>query len=91
MIARLRFGADHRWVPKHVSAYLDGDLSLSGRERIERHVHDCHRCRELLAGLRSMLESLRGIGREGEPEVATAVLSGFRERMGERGVDDHPG
>lgn len=69
-----------------MSAYLDGDLTAAGRERIERHVHDCGRCQELLSGLRATITALRGIGsdRAEDPEasVAPAILAGFRERAG---------
>ena len=67
-----------------MSEYVDGELSESGASRLERHVRDCHRCRELLAGLRRMIGSLRGIGTTPDgssgPGVAGEVLAGFRRR-----------
>ena len=67
-----------------MSEYVDGELSESGRSRLERHVRDCHHCRELLKNLRQMIESLRGIGfRPAEatsPKVADEVMAGFRRR-----------
>ncbi len=92
LIERVRFLLDHRWSPGQMSAYLDGELSESGRGRIERHVHDCHRCRELLRGLRATIAALRGIGTgedaNEEADVAPRVLAGFRERVGGGGDDD---
>ena len=67
-----------------MSEYVDGELSESGRERLERHIHDCHHCRQLLANLRQLVDTLRGLGSrpaEGaDPEVADEVLAGFRRR-----------
>ena len=91
LIERVRFLLDHRWSPRQMSAYLDGELSESGRDRIERHVHDCHRCRELLRGLRATIAALRGIAAgpsDGAgPGVAPEVLAGFRERVDWDGND----
>ena len=85
MLARLRFWIDHRWTPGHLSDYLDGDLAPAARARVERHVHDCPKCRELLRGLRSILTSLGGLGRSpgdgGGETVAPALLAGVRGRI----------
>jgi anti-sigma factor RsiW len=55
---RLRFGRDHRWAPRRMSAYLDGELALRRRARMERHAGDCPECRWLLASLRQTLGAL---------------------------------
>lgn len=94
MSSRLRFWIDHRWTPGHLSEYVDGELAPAGRARVERHVHDCPKCRELLRNLRSILTSLGGLRRqppdEADGSVVPALLTGFRSRLA-RGDDDEPG
>jgi anti-sigma factor RsiW len=66
-----------------MSAYLDGELTASGRARMERHVSECVRCRRLLAGLRQVLEGLHRLpaprGGSDPLELATSVRLRLRE------------
>ena len=59
-----------------MSAYLDGELPVSARERVQRHIRDCPECRRVLRGLQRMLGVLASLapagGQEG-PDIATAV------------------
>lgn len=60
-----------------MSAYLDGELPPSARERVRRHIRDCPECRRVLRGLQRMLGLLDGIapaGGEEGPDIATAVI-----------------
>lgn len=41
-----------------MSDYLDDELPVDGRMRMERHLGECHECRRLLAGLRRTLAAL---------------------------------
>lgn len=84
---RIRFLLDHRWSPRHMSEYIDDELTPEGRLRIDRHLHDCRRCRELLLGLRRMLAGLRRQEDAAEPRVAPAVLAQVRRRIEEEGSD----
>jgi anti-sigma factor RsiW len=79
---RLRFRLDHRWVPEHISAYLDGELSTYGRARVERHTVRCSTCRRILQGVRQMLDLLRAQPPVREPALAQLV-SQVRERLAE--------
>jgi anti-sigma factor RsiW len=75
-LSRVRFRRDHRWTPKHMSAYLDGELPASARERVQRHIRDCPECRRVLRGLQRMLGVLDGlapVGGQERPDIATAV------------------
>jgi predicted anti-sigma-YlaC factor YlaD len=47
-----------------ISPYLDGDLGSVEKASVETHLHDCTRCREMLALLREVSASLRNL-----PEV----------------------
>ena len=79
----LRFRRDHRWTPPHTSAYLEADLSVGARERLERHTAECLECRRVLDDLRRMLALLQGALRPEPPAdgpaIATAVLRRLHE------------
>ena len=76
VLQRVRFRRDHRWAPRQMSAYLDGELGASGAERIERHAGECEECRGLLAGLRAMLAALHRLpDPEGEVDVVGLAAS----------------
>jgi anti-sigma factor RsiW len=48
-----------------MSEYVDGELTATGRARMERHARDCPECEQLLAGLRAVVA---GLGRLPAPE-----------------------
>ncbi|MGA2012463.1 MAG: anti-sigma factor [Solirubrobacteraceae bacterium] len=80
----LRFRRDHRWVPAHASAYLDGDLAEHDRRRVKRHSGECAECRALLSSLRVLIGALRGAGAQAPAQpVAGAVLASIRGRLDE--------
>jgi hypothetical protein len=47
----------HR-IEKKLSAYQDGELSASEREQVERHLADCHSCREQYVRLQQFWQAL---------------------------------
>jgi anti-sigma factor RsiW len=57
--SRVRFWRDHRWAPRRMSAYLDGELAARWRSRMERHVGECVECRRVVTGLRQVVAILR--------------------------------
>jgi anti-sigma factor RsiW len=79
----MRFWADHRWTPPHMSAYLDDELSPARRSRFERHESECAQCRTLLAGLRAMLEALHGVARPDGGAQARELATSVRQRLNE--------
>lgn len=75
-LEQIRFRRDHRWVPRHLSAYLDGDLVDRSRARIQRHVQDCPECRGALRTLDRMLgllQRLPPVSSTEKPDIASAV------------------
>jgi anti-sigma factor RsiW len=42
-----------RQVWKQISAYLDGDVPVALRQRLERHLSTCHHCRAIMDGTRN--------------------------------------
>ncbi len=88
VLGRIRFMRDHRWAPDHMSEYIDAEMDAAQRARIDRHVHDCPECRDLLASLRSMVTTLGSLPGRPAESVAGAVLAGVHERLGTG--DDRP-
>lgn len=80
---QLRFRRDHRWTPSHMSTYLDDELPMQARARLERHTAECPECRGVLDDLRRLIALLQ---RAPTPEpvangqaVANAVLQRLHE------------
>lgn len=69
-----------------MSDYVDAELDIDSRKRVERHVRFCHRCHTVLANLRQTLGGLRGlradepVGGEDPDVVAARVARGWREQ-----------
>jgi anti-sigma factor RsiW len=84
LLARVRFAIDHRWAPGRMSAFLDDDLRAGERARMERHLHDCHECRRLLAGLDLVVAALHRlpVPAGGDP---SRIAASVRGRLNEPG------
>jgi anti-sigma factor RsiW len=77
-LERRRYMREHRWTHAHLSDYLDDDLTLGERERVEEHVGICPHCRRVLRTLRRTLESLMELPVEPRPSVADGVIERLR-------------
>lgn len=84
MFSRIRERLDHRAVAPNLSAYLDDALSAPERERVERHLAVCARCRQELATLRQTVELLRRIPPRRVPRSFVLPASAQAERMAYR-------
>jgi anti-sigma factor RsiW len=80
---RTRFRLDHRWAPRRMSDYLDGELASTGRIRMDRHVGECEECRRVLAGLGAMLEQLHRLSGRGSEVDAVQLVAAVRGRLRE--------
>jgi anti-sigma factor RsiW len=83
VLHRARFILDHRWVPGHMSAYVDGELAMRSRARIERHIVECPECRAVLRSLRRMLGLLQGLPRASATREAPDIAAAVRARLHE--------
>jgi len=82
---RPRFMLDHMFTGRHVAEYLDGELDVRGRDRLEHHAHLCPSCRRLVATLMQMLEGLHGLrptSRETGSPISEAVIARLRDEPG---------
>jgi anti-sigma factor RsiW len=82
-MSQLRFGRDHRWAPRRMSAYLDGELAVMPRSRMERHARECPECRRLLAGLRQTMAALHRLASPDGGADPVQVAASVRLRLGE--------
>ena len=83
---RARVWLDHRWAPDHMSDYLDGELSASGRGRMDRHIGECDECHRVLAGLRAMLDALHRLpSPSGAGGDAVRIATAVRGRLAQLG------
>jgi anti-sigma factor RsiW len=81
---RLWFRLDHRWVPAHLSAYLDGELDARGRARVDRHAPVCPECGRLLQSVRGML-ALLSVQPRARRSAPTELVTAVRARLTEPG------
>jgi anti-sigma factor RsiW len=66
-----------------MSAYLDGELASSGRDRMDRHVHECPECRRVISGLRRTLDALHRLALPAGTADALGIAASVRLRLGE--------
>ena len=78
---RERFRRDHRWAPRRMSDYLDGELAPAARTRMERHLGECAECRRLLAGLRRTVAGLHRLSAPSEGADAPHIAALVRARL----------
>jgi anti-sigma factor RsiW len=83
VLHRARFKLDHRWAPGHMSAYLDDELALRRRVRMERHTGECAECRGVLHSLRRMLSRLQGLPQASASPEPQAIAAAVRARLHE--------
>jgi anti-sigma factor RsiW len=77
-LQRRRFMRDHRWTHARLSEYLDQDLSVADRTRVEAHVGICPQCRRVLATLRRTIQELRDLRSAPDLDLAGAVIERLR-------------
>ena len=80
-LARLRFARDHRWSQRHMSEYIDAEMTAASIRRIERHTDACRECRALLASLQTMISALAGLSAPPAEPVAGDVAARVRQRL----------
>ena len=68
---------DCREVWKHLSSYMDGELTLEQRHQLEHHLRECRRCTTIYDGTRNVVQLL------GDKKVID-LPRGFSERLYDR-------
>ena len=57
----LRREDDHTWAQRHLSHYVEDDLSWRERKRLELHAEECPDCSFGIRALRSLLRLMHGL------------------------------
>jgi predicted anti-sigma-YlaC factor YlaD len=61
--------------PLALSKYLEGDLDLTTRDRIETHFRSCARCRRVLASLTATVQALGSISETAPAMLADSIVA----------------
>jgi predicted anti-sigma-YlaC factor YlaD len=77
-LQRRRFMREHRWTHARLSEYLDQDMGVADRTRVEAHVGICSQCRRVLATLRRTIQELRDLRSAPDLDLADAVIERLR-------------
>jgi len=80
----LRMRLDHRWARTRLFDYLDDELSLGQRRRLERHAHICPECGPLLRALTVTAFRLRQLRLPLGRSVAPRVVERLRAEESRR-------
>ena len=51
---------DHQWSQRHLSHYVEGDLSARARRRLDRHARGCADCERGLRAMRALVAAVKG-------------------------------
>jgi anti-sigma factor RsiW len=62
---------DHQWSQRHLSHYVEGDLSARARRRLDGHARDCVDCERGLRAMRALVAAVQGRALAGVRAPAT--------------------
>jgi len=57
----MSYAEDHQWSQRHLSHYVEGDLSSRARRRLDRHARDCADCGRGLRAMRALVHAVHGL------------------------------
>jgi len=69
---------DHDWSQRHLSHYVEGDLTARARRRLERHAADCPDCSRGIRAMKSLLGLIARIDRPGGVHAPASVFDRVR-------------
>jgi hypothetical protein len=52
---------DHQWSQRHLSHYVEGDLSSRARRRLDLHARDCVDCGRGIRAMRALVYTVQGL------------------------------
>jgi Putative zinc-finger len=52
---------DHEWSQRHLSHYVEGDLRLRARRRVDRHARDCVDCSRGIRAMHALVYAVQGL------------------------------
>ncbi|MGZ4193673.1 MAG: anti-sigma factor family protein [Solirubrobacteraceae bacterium] len=66
-----------------MSEYVDGEMTIGGRARMERHTRECPECDRVLMGLRALVQRLGRLPAPDGGANAVRIAAAVRGRLGE--------
>ena len=57
----MSYAEDHQWSQRHLSHYVEGDLSSRARRRLDRHARGCADCGRGLRAMRALVHAVHGL------------------------------
>jgi anti-sigma factor RsiW len=79
----IRTRVEHYWSRRHIHDYVDGELTVDQRRRLERHAWICPECGPMLRDMLRMLAALRRLRAGSHRPQAPIVIARLRR-------DDYP-
>ena len=73
----------HTQFQEELSAYLDGELEPTTRDRMEAHLHSCDECSEMLAAFRQNREQIKALEHPAPPSIEITVMAKIRQQAGQ--------
>ena len=70
----------HTQFQEELSAYLDGELEPTTRDRIETHLHSCDECSEMLAAFRQNRDRIKALEHPAPSSIENAVMAKIRQQ-----------
>jgi Putative zinc-finger len=52
---------DHEWSQRHLSHYVEGELRLRARHRLDRHARGCVDCGRGIRAMRALVYAVQGL------------------------------
>ncbi len=68
----------HQRIQKHISAYLDDELTPELRSKIDNHLHSCQECTEMLSSFRQNRQMIAAL-QQPTPSIKHVVLARIRD------------
>ena len=73
----------HTQFQDELSAYLDGELEPTMRDRMEAHLHSCDECSEMLAAFRQNRDRIKVLEHPAPSSIESTVMAKIRQQAGQ--------
>ena len=77
----------HEQIQDELSAYLDDELALDTRTRVEAHLRTCNECSDMLAAFQQNREQIKGLEHRAPASIQHVVMAQIRQQAAETSVE----
>jgi anti-sigma factor RsiW len=74
----MSYAKDHQWSQRHLSHYVEGDLSSRARRRLDRHARDCADCGRGLRAMRALVRAVHGLDALADARTPATIFDRVR-------------